>query len=466
MQLYDHQKRQISELRKSLTKNKRVLLQAPTGCGKSVMSASMIAGSQAKGKRSLFCVPRRELMKQMSNTFTKFDIDHSFVSSGKVFNPYAKTHIATLGTLVRRLESVKPDVVFVDETHYSISQVEKVIAHYTEKGAYSIGLTATPIHGSGKGLGRFYDDMVLGVSTAYLIEHGFLSDYRAFAATKPSGLDKISVRGGEYAQGELAELMESDGYVIGNAVNEYCKHARGMATVVFCVSRKHAQRVQESFLQRGISAGYIDGTHTDSQRGEIIRRFASRQDEVLISVNLLQYGFDLASASGMDITIEAMIDLQPTKSLAMQLQKWGRVLRRKSTPAVILDNAGNLAEHGYPDDAREWTLADRKKRAKSAAEEREAAQTVVCKGCKSQYKIELPACPHCGKEREAVRDVEELDGELKELDREAIKRQRAREQRQAQTLEQLIELGKQRGMKHPEKWAAYVFTARAKKGRV
>jgi hypothetical protein len=56
-----------------------------------------------------------------------------------------------------------------------------------------------------------------------------------------------------------------------------------------------------------------------------------------------------------------------------------------------------------------------------------------------------------------------VDGELEELKaREAI-RGRKREQGTAQTLEDLIRVGKARGMKNPYGWANNVFKARQKK---
>jgi hypothetical protein len=56
-----------------------------------------------------------------------------------------------------------------------------------------------------------------------------------------------------------------------------------------------------------------------------------------------------------------------------------------------------------------------------------------------------------------------VDGELEELKaREAI-RGRKREQGTAQTLEDLIRVGKARGMKNPYGWANNVFKARNSK---
>jgi hypothetical protein len=64
-----------------------------------------------------------------------------------------------------------------------------------------------------------------------------------------------------------------------------------------------------------------------------------------------------------------------------------------------------------------------------------------------------------------AREIEVVDGTLQEIDVEAIRRERKREQARAETLEDLIAIGRQRGYKSAESWAKYVFDARqGKKG--
>jgi len=55
--LYEDQADLVARVRQAMRKHKRVLMQACTGAGKTRMTADMIAGTKAKGTRSIFMVP-------------------------------------------------------------------------------------------------------------------------------------------------------------------------------------------------------------------------------------------------------------------------------------------------------------------------------------------------------------------------------------------------------------------------
>ena len=443
--------------------HKAILIQAATGFGKSVCATAQIKTALSRGKKCLFVVPKRDLVRQMSATFTEFGIPHSFIAAGKQFNPFSNVHIATVGSLVNRLDKIKPDVVFIDETHVGASQLDKIIRHYKSKGAWIIGLSATPKRLDGRGLNCWYDSMVRGPSIRWLIDNKFLADYRLFQPSIPD-LSGIKTVGGDFAKGALNERMENDRVLIGNAVQHYKTHALGKANVAFCTSIKHSELVCEEFNARGIPAKSIDGTMSDDERRRLIRSFAMRETLVLCSVDLLHTGFDLASNAGMPVTVECMSDLRPTKSLALQLQKWGRVLRYKPEPAIIFDHAGNCLNkdgtpnHGFPCEEREWTLESSEKSSNIQGEKvTKAKQCGICFFCHPP----APSCPNCGHIYEVQsREIEEIEGDLVELDRDAMRRIAKVEQSTARTLDQLIELGRQRGYKNPSFWAAKVMSGR------
>jgi len=419
IKLYPHQEKQINKLRQSMKRHKRVLMQSPTGSGKSVMAASMIASARQKGSKSLFVVPRRELLRQMKDTFNNFDIPYSHVAPGYSFNPEADTHIASLMSLKSKLSYLKPNVVFVDETHFGAATLDRVVDYYTKQGCWIVGLSATPVKLSGQGLDCWYDDMVQGESLRWLIDNKWLSDYRAFA---PSHVDLSGVKtvAGDYAKGQLSELMEQDRVLVGNAVKHYKEHASGKLNVTYCVSVKHSEIVAEEFRNQGVPAMSISGKTPDDERRRIIRAFANREIEVLTNCDLLTFGFDLASNAGVDdVTVECMSDLRPTKSLALQCQKWGRVLRRKDYPALIFDHANNFQTHGMACENRQWTL-ESKETGKRSDEKNIAVRE--CPKCFRCHKPS-PVCPGCNYIYPVEeRKIKEVEGDLKEI--KAIERKK------------------------------------------
>lgn len=457
--LYPHQSEMNDRVRAAMRNgHKAILLAAATGVGKSQMAAAKIYQSQQKGKKSAFIVPKRDLIRQMTTKFSEFSIPHSFIADGYAFNPYAITHICTHGSLVNRLSKIEPDLVVIDETHWGSNTLDKIISHYKTRGAWIIGLSASPERLDGKGLGMWYTSMIEGPPIKWLIENGYLSQYRMFAPHTPD-LSGVKTVAGDYANNALSEIMQ-DSVLIGNAVEHYKAHALGLNNVAFCTSVKHAEMTAQAFREAGIPAASIDGSMDDATRKSIIQAFARKEILSLTSVDLLHTGFDLAMHAGCDVTVESMSDMRPTQSLALQLQKWGRVLRKKQRPALIFDHAGSWQRHGFPDDERVWSLFGRDKKRGSGE------KAIAVRQCPNCYFVSAPApsCKNCGHEYPIEsRIVEEREGELVEIDPSKAVIARKIEQGTAETLEGLIAVGKKRGMSNPEGWARHVLAGRAKK---
>jgi DNA repair protein RadD len=427
--------------------HRHVLLQGATGSGKSIISTEFVRRSLLKDKRVWFSVPRKDLLRQMHEVFREFSLDHSYIAAGHSHNPFAQAHICSTDSLRSRLSRVQaPHLAIIDETHRGGEGLDKIIKWLKSNGTYIIGLSATPWKLSGEGLGCWYDHMVLGPSIKWLIANKRLSDYKPFA---PDHIDlsRIKVSGGDYAKGQLSEKMEQDRVLIGNAVRHYKTHAMGKLGVTFAVSRKHSELLAQAYRDNGIPAMHIDGETPDGERKRISKAFANRELLQLCNAELLTFGYDLSTASGVkDVCIECVTDCQPTKSLAKQMQKWGRGLRYDGTQHFIFDHANNIEEHGLPCDDREWTLADREKKSRADGE-----KSIPVKQCEKCYFAHRPApvCPNCGNIYEIQsRDIEEIEGELKEIDRNAVlvqKKKKRMEVGQARTIDDLKRIAEDRG---------------------
>jgi hypothetical protein len=56
-----------------------------------------------------------------------------------------------------------------------------------------------------------------------------------------------------------------------------------------------------------------------------------------------------------------------------------------------------------------------------------------------------------------------VDGELEEIDVEAVRREKKQEQADAKTLDELVMLATARGYQSPQMWAAKIYSYRAAK---
>jgi len=449
-------------LRVALREFMSVLVFAPTGFGKTVLAAVLIDLLYRANKRVIFCVHRVDLITQTAKTFERAGIPFSYVAAGYHYNPYHRVFIASIATLKNRLGKIPADYIMVDEAHLSAaSGWAKVALHYKETKTKGIGLTGSPERLDGKPLGDVWDTMVMGPSVRWLIEQGHLSRYRAFA---PAGIDLAGVRSrnGDYVASDIDDLMSGKA-VLAGAVRHWRTFAAGKRTIAFAPSVIRSEQLAAEFRANGINAVALDGETPQADRNAAFVGFADRQIDLIVNCQLFCEGFDLAAQVDRDVTIEAVLDYSPTQSLARHLQKYGRGLRKKPDPAVLLDLVGGFARLGMPDDEREWSLDGRKK------SDREV-EVMTCAEC---FATHAPAkcCPECkfvypvkaGAGLGEGRVLDEVEGELEEIDVEALRRNRAREQSKAQTLDDLVKLAIGRGYKSPEKWAGHIFTARQAK---
>lgn len=444
----------IAEVRAHIARGTtRILIQSPTGSGKTALTAFMLGSASQKGHRCWFTVHRRELIKQSASTFGMVGIRHGVVAAGFAQDPRPLVQIAGIQTLARRFHRLAPPKIIVwDEAHH-VAAASWSVVHNSFPRSIHIGLTATPERLDGRGLGNWFDVMVRGPNVAELIEAGYLSPYRLFAPPPPQALESVHTRAGDFLSKEASAVMRGR-TVIGDALGHYRKHAGGKRAVVFCCDIEHSRAVVTAFNAAGIPAAHVDGETPAEERDGAILGFQAGHLKILSNVELFGEGFDLPA-------IECAILLRPTYSTALYLQQVGRALRicEGKTQAVILDHAGNSYRHGLPDEERDWTLADRERQTKGKAE---GPAVQVCPQCLSAIRRDAETCNYCGfplprRERAAVTEVA---GELAEVDVIAMRRAAKREQAAAATLEELTELARKRKYRNPDGWARHIIKAR------
>lgn len=454
--LRPYQEKIISETRAFFNQGiKEVLITSPTGSGKTLLTAQMLKTSADRGYKSLFIVHRRELIKQSSEAFDSIGLPHGIIANGWPESQRMVIQIASIQTLSRRLDKIgKTDFIVFDECHHTPAKNwRKVYEKFNS--SYVIGLSATPCRLDGKGLGIFFKKMVTGPSVRWLIDNGFLSDYKIYA---PSTVitKGLHTRMGDYIKEELQAQLDKPS-ITGCAIQHYKRLAMGKRAVVFAVSIEHSKHIVEQFRKEGINAEHIDGETPIEERDCKLKSFRNGDIQVISNVELFGEGFDLPA-------LECAILLRPTASNGLYLQQVGRSLRphTNKSAAIILDHAGNCSRFGLPCEERQWSLENGLEKTKKE----NLVKVRVCKKCFAALQANSKSCSYCGYFFETEgRQVVEKDGELVEINRDTVtaKSDWFNEQHQAKDFNSLVELGKRRGYKRPFLWAKYVFNARQSK---
>lgn len=430
------------------------MLCAPTAFGKSTLMQEMLSKTS---KQVLILVHREELLEKNADDLKHAGIPHGIISSRGA--PLRHTHrfqIGMMQTVTRRLEGLQGfDFVISDEAHLAMSPSWLTILEHF-KDAWHLGMSATPCRLDGQGLGLFYDHIVYGPSPAELTTRGYLCPMRTFAP--PAQVDGQWDPHKSWSTAKKAEFLNRPA-ITGSAVAEFKRLGRGHQAVVFCTDRKHAENVAEEFCKAGVRAINVDGT-MGVERKQRLKSFVARELDVIVNVDLLTTGWDCPQ-------VDVGIDLAATESLALDVQKHGRVIRISpgKEMAYWLDLVGNTFRHGLYDAKREWTLEGRAKR-HTAPPVRQCPNCYAafmpapkCPACQYVFPIASPKTPvrrggsNVSLQEIAAADVEERQRYLRETPLKVLTKA-------AHTMEALREIQVARGFKPG--WAAFMMGIKAK----
>lgn len=414
----------IERVRQRYRRGERsVLLCAPTGAGKTVIGASVIAGALERGSRVVFLAHRRELIRQTYNKLIDAGVSHDDVGvvmagvglesrgaaeRGWAARPAAPIQVASIDTLRARPARPPADLVIIDEAHRALAATYQRATAEWYPGARVLGLTATPVRADGRGLGDLFASLEIVASVAELVAAGYLVEPRVWSAPRDPDLSRVRVRGGDYDARQLGEAM-SGRELVGDIVQHWAERAGGRRTVVFASSVEHSRQITARFVAAGARAEHLDGSMHADDRDAVLGRLASGETEIVSNCEVLCEGWDQPA-------VKCLILARPTKSVGLYLQQAGRVLRPwRDTSCVILDHAGNALEHGLPQAPREWSLEGKRKR--DAA--KRLSPVATCHGCRAVLPVGTRVCPACGTELVASggsrAPLEEAPGELVEL---------------------------------------------------
>ena len=340
--------------------HKHVVGVAPCGAGKTIMTGWMIRSALKRGKRSVFFVHRKELIRQTSETFNRLDIPHGIIATGCPMQTDLPVQIAAVQTLVNRLDKIPtPDFLICDECHHILANsYKKVLDAYPN--AFLLGVTATPERLGGITLADAFDSMVESLSVNQLIELGNLTRFKYFAPDSTIDLSNVRKGFGDYNQSDLASVMSVPN-IIGDIVHDYQRLAAGKSAICYCVDVDHSKSVADAFKAADIPAAHCDGETPALVRQHIVDDFRRGNIKVLCNAELFGEGFDVPN-------MQAVILARPTQSLTLYIQQALRPLRPDPNDpnkvAVIIDHVQNYRKHGLPNAPHDWSLIPNNKKRK------------------------------------------------------------------------------------------------------
>jgi len=419
-ELYTHQERMRDDVRAALAKDRRSILQAPPGTGKTRLAKWMLGSyanmQQREGEsgHALFAVHRRGLVENASRSFLEGPIlPHGLLMSKRKSDYQQTIQVASIDTLLSwyvdgdKYTGHPWDFIVFDECHAHIGKLRSLLKPHDEKRkqaglkpAFLLGLSATPQH---KELNQVFKSIVKGPSPEWLIGNKFLKPFRYFTCTQGKASVLVK-RGDEYTEDSVAAAMTG---LAGNMVEDWKRHAAGRATVGFFPRRTHAAEAVELFRAAGVNAVYLDGETPDDERQQIFDDLNEGRIDYIANVGVIERGTDIPRIGCVQMCVFV-------GSIVRWLQMIGRGSRIHPDvdDCIVLDHGDGVAKRWFFESDVNWTLEWGERPAKT----HEAPPMVSCPSCGRAYRGGKCTCGYepTPKERRS-QNLEFVGGELQEI---------------------------------------------------
>ncbi len=337
-----------------------VMLQMPTGTGKTRLFVSIIndlQGSEPQDKpKILILAHHKELIDQIRNEISvEYGIPCSLIMGQNIESEAFSVQVASVLSLVKRLDKWSGfnfDFIIIDEAHHVPAvSYQRIIKSFPK--AKLLGVTATPYRMNGRAFTVFFEKLIESQPVIDFIKQGHLCDYDYYSI---QDIDKIHEKilnitkfdiNGDYLESEMMKIMDKT-KILSRIVDTYLKYAKGKKGILYTISQEHNIHICEQFKQAGIRAEAIDSKTKSNERDIIVKQFREGKFEILCNVNILSEGFDCQDVEFIQLA-------RPTRSLGLFLQQVGRGLRFSPGKKVIfLDNVGSYHKFGLPSKKRNW----------------------------------------------------------------------------------------------------------------
>ena len=361
--LREHQIEAKGKIFDAWDKYDSVMLQMPTGTGKTYLFTSIINDLLAAYKEVhhdihiLVVAHRMELLEQISATLSRFGIAHGFIQGTREQHLWKRVQVASIMSLLTEKNYYntlrqKFDYIIVDEAHHSLADTYiKLFELFPD--AKKLGVTATPWRLNHESFLKLYQTLIVSPQISWFINNNLLADFD-YVSIKPDSdtqrlVDSSEVADtGDFANADLDNTFNTQ-RIRSKLYESYKRFAKGKKGIIYAINKLHASKIADLYCSHGINAVAIDCDTPKEERQEMIAQFKSGMIAVLVNVEIFTEGFDCPDVSFIQLA-------RPTKSLALYLQQVGRGLRivDGKEKTIIIDNVGLYNYFGLPDANRKW----------------------------------------------------------------------------------------------------------------
>ena len=355
--LRDYQIEICEKVNEAFGKHRSVMMQMPTGTGKTVVLASLVKQylNRDADCAVLIVAHRIELIEQTGAFLSHFGIDYGVIAGGKWPAVFKRVMVASVQTLSKNLDiDLAPSLVVIDEAHHTLAKTYQMLWTAWPEAKF-LGLTATPYRMSGDGFTDLFEVLVDSWSVKQFIADGWLSPYDYYSIRPDSEeqqeIDSLKKRGadGDFQMKELREKLDVRPS-IERLFESFERFAFDKKGIIYAIDIAHAEHIAEYYRLQGVNAVAISSKTPAKERAEVIRTFKDENSiQILVSVDLFSEGFDCPD-------VEFIQMARPTLSLAKYLQMVGRGLRpcKGKQCCTIIDNVGLYRTFGLPSVDRDW----------------------------------------------------------------------------------------------------------------
>ena len=361
--LRPHQIEAKAKIFDAWSKYDSVMLQMPTGTGKTYLFTSLINDIintyklAHKDIKILIVVHRTELLDQISATLNKFGIAHGFIQGAREQYLWKRVQVGSIMSLLtdKNYYNVcrqKFDYIIVDEAHHSLADTY-IRLFGLFPNAKKLGVTATPWRLNHESFLSLYQYLIVSPQISWFINNNLLSDFDYVSIKQDSEVQRLVdksevVNTGEFSNVDLDNTFNNQ-RIRSKLYESYLQFANGRKGIIYAINKRHAAKIAELYSSHGVKAMAIDCDTPRDVRQEMISAFKSGEISVLVNVDIFTEGFDCPDVNFIQLA-------RPTRSLSLYLQQVGRGLRivEGKEKTIILDNVGLYNYFGLPDANRKW----------------------------------------------------------------------------------------------------------------